>query len=171
MTDIRRPALRYTADITVEDIDGLAGFIERRVVLLREAAARPGGEEALVGEALTHTVTALTGSAREVLGTLAGHAAEATGGASGPERPARAAGEGDAADAAHTGGNDREVTAFDEEFEELMARLSRLWRYLLTAAEAWSHLPDYDVVRWRLDGHLDAEHEARARWLEAGDAW
>ncbi|WP_328958803.1 hypothetical protein [Kitasatospora purpeofusca] len=162
MTDIRRPALRYTADITVEDIDGLAGFIERRVVLLREAAARPGGEEALIGEALTHTVTALTGSAREVLGTLAGHAAEAAGSASGP------------AGADATGGEDREdreVTAFDEEFEELMARLSRLWRYLLTAAEAWSHLPDYDVARWRLDGHLDAEHEARARWLEAGDAW
>ncbi|MDY0815888.1 hypothetical protein [Kitasatospora purpeofusca] len=160
MTDIRRPALRYTADITVEDIDGLAGFIERRVVLLREAAARPGGEEELVGEALTHTVTALTGSAREVLGTLAGHVAEAAGGASGP------------AGADGAGGDGREVaTAFDEEFEELMARLSRLWRYLLTAAEAWSHLPDYDVARWRLDGHLDAEHEARARWLEAGDAW
>ncbi|WP_043478977.1 hypothetical protein [Kitasatospora sp. MBT66] len=159
MTDIRRPALRYTADITVEDIDGLAGFIERRVVLLREAAARPGGEEALVGEALTHTVTALTGSAREVLGTLAGHAAEAAGGAAGTT------GADDA------GGDDREVTAFDEEFEELMARLSRLWRYLLTAAEAWSHLPDYDVLRWRLDGHLDAEHEARARWSEAGQAW
>ncbi|MFJ4670686.1 hypothetical protein [Kitasatospora purpeofusca] len=159
MTDIRRPALRYTADITVEDIDGLAGFIERRVVLLREAAARPGGEEALVGEALTHTVTALTGSAREVLGTLAGHAAEAAGGASGTTG------------ADGTGGDDREATAFDEKFEELMARLSRLWRYLLTAAEAWSHLPDYDVVRWRLDGHLDAEHEARARWSEAGQAW
>ncbi|KOV34107.1 hypothetical protein ADK60_11825 [Streptomyces sp. XY431] len=159
MTDIRRPALRYTADITVEDIDGLAGFIERRVVLLREAAARPGGEEELVGAALTHTVTALTGSAREVLGTLAGHAAEAAGGTSGPDRA-------DDAD-----GENREVTAFEEEFEELMARLSRLWRYLLTAAEAWSHLPDYDVVRWRLDGHLDAEHEARARWSEAGQAW
>ncbi|MFB7671400.1 hypothetical protein ACFC26_08290 [Kitasatospora purpeofusca] len=165
MTDIRRPALRYTADITVEDIDGLAGFIERRVVLLREAAARPGGEEApvgeeaLVGEALTHTVTALTGSAREVLGTLAGHAAEAAGGAAGTT------GTQDA------GRDDRDATAFDEEFEELMARLSRLWRYLLTAAEAWSHLPDYDVLRWRLDGHLDAEHEARARWSEAGQAW
>ncbi|WP_327063885.1 hypothetical protein OG196_03395 [Kitasatospora purpeofusca] len=159
MTDIRRSALRYTADITVEDIDGLAGFIERRVVLLREAAARPGGEEALIGEALTHTVTALTGSAREVLGTLAGHAAEAAGGTSGPDEERG------------PGGQDREVSAFDEEFEELMARLSRLWRYLLTAAEAWSHLPDYDVARWRLDGHLDAEHEARARWSEAGDTW
>ncbi|MEK2495056.1 hypothetical protein WN990_36490 [Kitasatospora purpeofusca] len=159
MTDVRRSALRYTADITVEDIDGLAGFIERRVVLLREAAARPGGEEALIGEALTHTVTALTGSAREVLGTLAGHAAEAAGGASGPDEERG------------NGGRDREVGAFDEEFEELMARLSRLWRYLLTAAEAWSHLPDYDVARWRLDGHLDAEHEARARWSEAGDTW
>ncbi|MFJ4095705.1 hypothetical protein ACIPYS_29290 [Kitasatospora sp. NPDC089913] len=156
MTDIRRPALRYTADITVEDIDGLAGFIERRVVLLRDAAPGPRGEEELVGAALTQTVTALTGSAREVLGTLAGHAAEAAGHASGP------AGES---------GGDRDVAAFDEEFEELMARLSRLWRYLLTAAEAWSHLPDYDVARWRLDGHLDAEHEARARWSQAGDTW
>ncbi|MFF7586208.1 hypothetical protein ACFZCK_01800 [Kitasatospora purpeofusca] len=159
MTDIRRPALRYTADITVEDIDRLAGFIERRVVLLREAGARPGGEEALVGEALTHTVTALTGSAREVLGTLAGCAAEAAGGSAGPT----------GADGA--GGDGREAAAFAEEFEELMARLSRLWRYLLTAAEAWSHLPDYDVLRWRLDGHLDAEHEARARWSEAGQSW
>ncbi|MFD7417629.1 hypothetical protein [Kitasatospora purpeofusca] len=159
MTDVRRTALRYTADITVEDIDGLAGFIERRVVLLREAAARPAGEEALVGEALTHTVTALTGSAREVLGTLAGHAAEAAGATSGPDAESG------------PGGRDRQVSAFDEEFEELMARLSRLWRYLLTAAEAWSHLPDYDVARWRLDGHLDAEHEARARWSEAGDTW
>ncbi|MFJ8436693.1 hypothetical protein ACIQ9P_35905 [Kitasatospora sp. NPDC094019] len=156
MTDIRRPALRYTADITVEDIDGLAGFIERRVVLLRDAAPGPGGEEELVGAALTHTVTALTGSAREVLGTLAGHAAEASGGDPGP---------------AGASGEKRDLTAFDEEFEELMARLSRLWRYLLTAAEAWSHLPDYDVARWRLDGHLDAEHEARDRWSEAGYTW
>ncbi|MFC5663868.1 hypothetical protein ACFP3U_12845 [Kitasatospora misakiensis] len=157
MTDIQRPALRYTADITVADIDGLAGFIERRIVLLREAADGPGGQEELIGEALSHTVTALTGSAREVLGTLAGRAAEVA-----------AAGAAEAADGRGTHG---EFLAFDEELEELMARLSRLWRYLLTAAEAWSHLPEYDVARWRLDGQLDAEHEARARWQGAGEAW
>ncbi len=157
MTDIQRTALRYTADITVEDIDGLAGFIERRIVLLREAGEGPGGPEELIGEALSHTVSALTGSAREVLGTLAVRAAEAV---------TAAGGDG--------GGTDRdgpELLPFDEESEELMARLSRLWRYLLTAAEAWSHLPEYDVVRWRLDGQLDAEHEARARWLGAGEGW
>ncbi|MFF7457016.1 hypothetical protein [Kitasatospora sp. NPDC008115] len=148
MTDIHRSALRYTADITAEDIDALAGFIGRRLVLLREAAGAAGSEEERVGDALAQTVAALTGSAREVLGALAERAAEAA--EAGPEE---------------------EVRHPDDVLEELMVRLSTLWRYLLTAAEAWSHLPDYDVARWRLDGHLDAEHEARARWLAAGEAW
>ncbi|MER7705773.1 hypothetical protein ABTX81_23125 [Kitasatospora sp. NPDC097605] len=145
MTDIHRSALRYTADITAEDIDGLAGFIGRRLVLLREGAGAAGSEEERVGDALSQTVAALTDSAREVLGALAERAAAAA-----PEEEGRRP---------------------DDGVEELMVRLSTLWRYLLTAAEAWSHLPDYDVARWRLDGHLDAEHEARARWLAAGQAW
>ncbi|MER5352317.1 hypothetical protein ABT093_18555 [Kitasatospora sp. NPDC002551] len=149
MTDTQRSALRYTADITTEDIDGLAGFIGRRIVLLREGADAPGNEEERVGEALSRTVTALTGTAREVLGALAERAARAAEAAEGNEGP----------------------SSPDDVVEELRARLSVLWRYLLTAAEAWSHLPDYDVLRWRLDGHLDAEHEARARWLAAGEAW
>ncbi|MEV6976864.1 hypothetical protein [Kitasatospora sp. NPDC093806] len=143
MTDTHRSALRYTADITAEDIDGLAGFIDRRIALVRTAAPAPGSEPERVGESLARTVAALTGSARELVDGLAGRAAEAAD--PDGERP--------------------------EADEESMVRLSTLWRYLLTAAEEWSHLPDYDVVRWRLDGHLDAEHEARARWQEAGEPW
>ncbi|MFB6891460.1 hypothetical protein ACFCX4_19390 [Kitasatospora sp. NPDC056327] len=160
MTDIHRSALRYTADITVQDIDALAGFIDRRIALLREADGAPGGEEERVGGALAQTVAALHGSAREVLGALAVRAAAAA-------AAAREAGGGPAG----AGGAGEGVRYPDEVPEELMVRLSTLWRYLLTAAEAWSHLPDYDVARWRLDGHLDAEHEARARWQEAGQAW
>ncbi|MFB7470132.1 hypothetical protein [Kitasatospora sp. NPDC056184] len=155
MTDTHRSALRYTADITAEDIDGLARFIARRIVLLREGAGPSGSEEERIGEALSQTVAALTGSAREVLGALADRAAEAG---------AAAAAEPGAEAAPEEGGDGGAV-------EELMVRLSGLWRYLLTAAEAWSHLPDYDVARWRLDGHLDAEHEARDRWLAGGGAW
>ncbi|WP_380282798.1 hypothetical protein [Kitasatospora purpeofusca] len=151
MTDTHRSALRYTADITAEDIEGLARFIGRRIVQLRKGAGASGSEEERVGDALAQTVAALTGSAREVLGALADRAAEA---GSEPGSPA----------APQEGADGHAV-------EELMVRLSTLWRYLLTAAEAWSHLPDYDVARWRLDGHLDAEHEARDRWLAAGGAW
>ncbi|WP_344345741.1 hypothetical protein, partial [Kitasatospora putterlickiae] len=71
MTEIHRSALRYTADITAEDIDGLAGFIGRRLVLWKDGAGASGGEEERVGDALAQTVAALTGSAREVLGALA----------------------------------------------------------------------------------------------------
>ncbi|MET8701992.1 hypothetical protein ABZW10_24425 [Kitasatospora sp. NPDC004723] len=157
MTDTHRSALRYTADITAEDIDGLAGFIGRRIVLPRAAAGAPGSEEERIGDALSRTVAALTRSAREVLRTLTALAA------------ATAAAAGAAEEAApEPGGRAR---SGDDAVEELMVRLSTLWRYLLTAAEAWSHLPDYDVARWRLDNHLDAEHEARARWLAAGEAW
>ncbi|MFE6866663.1 hypothetical protein ACFVFS_08905 [Kitasatospora sp. NPDC057692] len=156
MTDTHRSALRYTADITAEDIDGLARFIARRIVLLREAAGTSGSEEDRVGEALSQTVAALTGSAREVLGALAERAAEA--GAASAAQPGAQAAPEEGEDAGRV-------------VEELMVRLSRLWRYLLTAAGAWSHLPDYDVARWRLDGHLDAEHEARDRWLATGGAW
>ncbi|MFE7490859.1 hypothetical protein [Kitasatospora sp. NPDC057541] len=163
MTDTHRSALRYTADITAEDIDGLAGFIGRRIVLLRAAAGAPGSEEERVGDALSRTVAALTRSAREVLCALTALAA-ATAAAAG------AAEETGAAVEAAPGPGDR-ARSGDGAVEELMIRLSTLWRYLLTAAEAWSHLPDYDVARWRLDNHLDAEHEARARWLAAGEAW
>ncbi|MFF2659761.1 hypothetical protein ACFVUH_20665 [Kitasatospora sp. NPDC058032] len=154
MTDTHRSALRYTADITAEDIDGLAGFIGRRIVLLRAAAGAPGSEEERIGDALSRTVAALTRSAREVLRALTALAAAAAG----------------AAEEAASGPGGR-ARSGDDAVEELMVRLSTLWRYLLTAAEAWSHLPDYDVARWRLDNHLDAEHEARARWLAAGEAW
>ncbi|MFE2109296.1 hypothetical protein ACFXAF_26020 [Kitasatospora sp. NPDC059463] len=154
MTDIHRSALRYTADITAEDIDGLAGFIGRRIVVLREGAGVPGGEEERVGAALSQTVAALTVSAQEVLAALA--------------RVAEAAAQAEPESAAE---GDAQARPVGDAVEELMVRLSTLWRYLLTAAEAWSHLPDYDVARWRLDGHLDAAHEARDRWLAAGEVW